>query len=321
MEKGNEISRRGFLFAAAAAAASAARGGGSSRKCEARLDPNRVAFIADEHIPLPMREQNYHTDKEYPWVVGTVKAHLAEILALDPLPAHLISLGDMSRFFGEEREYEIFRELLEPFYERGIQVTLAMGNHDIRSSFARSFPEAAAQSLVPGRYAYKVETPHADFLVLDTLKEPARRGDHKGVSGHELGPEQTAWAKKALRELTKPTFVCAHHAMRECGLYREIIEAPKAAGYLHGHDHMWRNYYVTSGYTLDARTMRCVGIGSLALSGDIGYAVMDIAPGQATLRMVAKDFYFPVKVPAERRPKVWDAILQDRIGLKAVFPF
>lgn len=321
MEKDKGVSRRGFLFGAAAVTASLASGGGLSRKGGSRLDPNRVALIADEHIPLPMCEQKYRVDKEYPWVVGTVKAHLAEILALDPLPAHLISLGDMSRFFGEEREYEIFRELLKPFYELGVKVTLAMGNHDIRSSFAKSFPEAADQSLVSGRYAYKVETPHADFLVLDTLKEPARRGDHTGVSGYGLGPEQTAWAKKTLRELTKPTFVCAHHTMRQSGLYGEIIQAPKVAGYLHGHDHMWRNYYATSGYTLDARTLRCVGIGSLALSGDIGYAVMDIAPEQATLRMIAKDFYFPVKVPKERRPKVWDAILQDRIGLKAVFPF
>lgn len=316
---GKGISRRGFLFGAAAATASLASGDVPSlKKGSARLDPNRVVFISDMHIPLPRNVQEFRTGDEYPWIVDEVKKYLAEILALDPLPAQIISLGDMSLACGEEREYEILRELLKPVYDRGIKVTLAMGNHDFRASFAKVFPECAAESLVPGRYVHRVETPHADFLILDTLKEPARRGGP--VTGHELGPEQAAWAKQALLELKKPTFVCAHHGIFLCGIMKEILKTPMVAGYLHGHDHHWMNNFVTDGYSKTSRTIRSIAIGTLGINGDVGYGVMDITSEAATLKMVAKDFYYPFKLPKEQRPKVWDAIYRDSIGHEVVFP-
>ena len=321
MTNGKGISRRGFLFGAAAATASLTSGEVSPRKKgAAQLDPNRVVLISDVHIPLPASEQKWPTG-EYPWIVETVKKHLDEIMTLDPLPARIISLGDMSISFGEDREYEIWREMLKPVWDRGIKVTLAMGNHDFRASFAKSFPECAAESLVPGRYVYKVETPSADFLVLDTLKEPAERGDYRMVTGHELGEAQTAWAKQALLELKKPTFVCAHHSISQCGIMKEILKAPMVAGYLHGHDHHWMNDFVTDGYSKTSRTIRSIGIGALAINGDVGYGVMDIRPQAARLQMIAKDFYYPFKLPKAERPKVWDAIYHDSIGHKVFFPF
>ena len=314
---GSDVTRRGFLFGAAAASL-AGCDVAPRKKGPARLDPNRVVLISDVHIPLPRSEQKFRTGDEYPWIVGEVKKYLAEILALDPLPARILSLGDMSLAFGEDREYEILRELLKPVYDRGIKVTLAMGNHDFRASFAKSFPECTAESLVPGRYVYRVETPHVDFLVLDTLKEPAKRGG--SVTGHELGPEQTAWVKKALLELKKPTFVCAHHNIFQSGIMKEILKAPMAVSYLHGHEHHWVNNYVTDGYSKTSRTIRNIGIGTLGINGDVGYGVMDITPEAATLQMVAKDFYYPFKLPKEQRPKMWDAIYHDSIGHKVVFP-
>ena len=321
MTSGKDISRRGFLFGAAATTASLASGEVSPRKKgAAQLDPNRVVLISDVHIPLPRSEQKWRT-AEYPWIIETVKKHLDEILALDPLPAQIISLGDMSIAFGEDREYEIWREMLKPVWDRGIKVTLAMGNHDFRASFAKSFPECAAESLVPGRYVYKVETPNVDFLVLDTLKEPSERGDYRMVTGYELGAEQTAWAKKTLLELKKPTFVCAHHSISQCGLLKEIVNARMVVGYLHGHDHHWINNFVTTGYSKASRTIRSIGIGALAINGDVGYGVMDIRPQAARLQMIAKDFYYPFKLPKAERPKVWDAIYHDSIGHKVFFPF
>lgn len=47
---------------------------------------------------------------------------------------------------------------------------------------------------------------------------------------------------------------------------------------------------------------------------------MDITPEAATLRMIAKDFYFPVKIPKARRPRMWNVIYADRIGQKTIFP-
>ena len=316
------MNRREFLLGASAATAVAATTGCVAAKGKAKLDPNRVAIAADIHIPLPWSEQRYRTGREYPWIVDTVKRHVAEILALDPLPANFISLGDMSIAFGEEREYAILREVLQPLYDRGIRVTLGMGNHDIRASFAKSFPECAAQSLVPGRYVHKVETPYADFILLDSLEEPSTRGSYKACTGCGLGKEQTEWAKATLPKLEKPTFVCAHHHIGQIGLKRDIVKlSPKVVGYLHGHHHHWMNDSVFHNYADDARTLRCTGIGSFAIDRDVGYAIMDVSPEAATLQIVAKDYYFPAKLPQAERPKVWDAIVRDNQGRRITYPF
>lgn len=311
------ISRRGFLIGATAAGAV---GGCFNAKGATRLDPNRVVFVTDIHIPLPWSEQKYRTGREYPWIVDTVKAHIAEILALDPLPANVISLGDMSIAFGEEKEYAILRELLSPLRDRGIKVTLGMGNHDIRASFAKSFPECAADSLVPGRYVHKVETPYADFVVLDTLKEPKKRGSYPDVTGHELGAAQTDWAKAMLKGLTRPTFICAHHNIGECGLKKEIVRTPQVKGYFHGHHHQWLIGHAFHGYGNHSRTLRTFGVGSFGIDRDIGYAIADLAPDRMTVSIVAKDFYFPAKVPAAERPPIWDEFVRDHLGRKVVYP-
>ena len=316
------MTRRGFLAGATAAATiSGAAGCATAKKDGTGLDPNRVVIAADIHIPLPWSEQRYRTGREYPWIVETVRAHVAEILALDPLPANFVSLGDMSIAFGEEREYEILRDLLRPLSDRGVKVTLGMGNHDIRASFAKSFPECAAQSLVPGRYVHRVTTPHADFILLDSLKEPDRRGSYEAVTGFGLGDAQTAWLKAELARLAKPTFVCAHHNIDATGLRKQIIRTPNVAAYLHGHHHHWMLDSVFHGYGDGSRTLRSLGIGSFGIDRDVGYAVMDIAPDGAEMRIVAKDYYFPAKLPREQRPRLWDELVRDYDGRIVRIPF
>ena len=314
------VSRRGFLIGATATVGVLESGCAVRGKGPAKIDPNRVVFVSDIHIPLPWSEQKYRTGREYPWIVGTVKALIAEILALDPLPANVISLGDMSIAFGEEREYEILRDLLQPLFDRGIKVTLGMGNHDIRASFAKAFPERAAESLVSGRYVHKVETPHADFILLDTLKEPTVRGKYEAVTGRGLGKAQADWAKATLKDLVRPTFVCAHHHVNELEIRKEVIRAPKVMGYFHGHHHHWMIDSVFHGYGDRSRVLRSVGIGSFGIDRDIGYAIFDLEPTRATLSIVAKDYYFPTKLPAAERPPLWDELVRDHLGRKIVFP-
>lgn len=312
------ISRRNFLVGATAASTVGVMAESARTQ---RIDPNRVVLLSDIHIPLPWSEQQYRTGREYPWIVDAVKGYIAEILALDPLPANVISLGDMSIAFGEEKEYVILREVLAPLYECGIRVTLGMGNHDMRASFAKSFPECAAMSLVPGRYVHKVETPSADFIILDTLKEPTVRGNYQAVTGHELGAEQTAWAKATLKALEKPTFFCAHHNIHDCGLRKEIIRTPMVKGYFHGHHHQWLIGHEFHGYSDTSRTLRTLGIGSFGIDRDVGYAIFDGERDRATVSIIAKDYYFPMKVPTENRPPLWDELVRDHVGRKIVFPY
>ena len=314
------LSRRNFIVGAVSSAATDMVGCERQKsKGLVRIDPNRVVLAADVHIPILRSEQKYRTGREFPWVVDLVRENIDEILRLDPLPANFIVLGDLSAMFSEEKEYVILRELLQPLRERGIKVTLTMGNHDTRAVFAKAFPECAAQSLVPGRYAYRVETPFVDFLVLDSLKEPPQE-KHRDRSGYGLGEEQTAWAKKALSDLKKPTFVCAHHHVNQIEIKTEVVNTPKVVGYVHGHHHQWQTDRIITTWTDDARTLRTVGLGAFGLDGDIGYAIMDVNPEAATLKVIAKDYFFPLPQPKERRPKLWDELVRDHQGRRFVFP-
>ena len=285
------------------------------------LDSRFVAIISDIHIPLPWSEQKYRTGREYPWIIDTVKRHIAEILACNPRPARVISLGDMSIAFGETREYVLLRELLKPLYDAGIEVTLAMGNHDIRAEFLQSFPEYAAKSLVPGRFVYKVETPDLDFLVLDSLKEPTKRGSYAAVTGSELGKAQMDWLQETLKTQAKPTIVCAHHSAQELKLVKLLTLSPHVFGYLHGHHHHWMTNLLFPDYRDNAPSIRSVGVGSFGIDRDVGYALLRTAPTFAQLKVVAKDYYFPGPLPREKRPPLWDDSIRDAAPRKFRFPF
>ena len=50
---------------------------------------------------------------------------------------------------------------------------LIMGNHDRRDNFLQVWPEYAKTSPVKGRIVSKVEMPHVDLLMLDTLNGPS----------------------------------------------------------------------------------------------------------------------------------------------------
>ena len=101
---------------AAAAGCRAANGvaGEADALLPPRTDPNLSVLISDIHVPLPWSEQKYRTGREYPWIVGTIRRFVDEILALRPRPAYVFGFGDVSIAFSEEREYEMAAELLKP---------------------------------------------------------------------------------------------------------------------------------------------------------------------------------------------------------------
>ena len=115
----------GCLATAAAGCATAKKGGAAS----STPDPNLVALISDIHVALPFSEQKYRTGREYPHVNNTIQKYVSEILALRPLPANVIALGDISLAFAEVKEYALCRQFLKPLEDAGVKVTHAMGNH------------------------------------------------------------------------------------------------------------------------------------------------------------------------------------------------
>ena len=130
----------------------------------ARFDDNLVAFLADIHAGA---------DKKCSVARRKFKETVDEILAMRPLPRNVLVFGDIAYRCGLGEDYDFSRPLFRKLEDAGIAVTIGMGNHDRRSEYAKRWPEAAAKSLVPGRYVHLVETPHVDFLMLDSLQGAA----------------------------------------------------------------------------------------------------------------------------------------------------
>ena len=316
-----DVTRSGFLKGMAASACLAGAGcrmaGGAP--VPGAHDPNLVVVISDVHTGLPWSKQQYRTGREYPWMPEAAKRLVRAILAMDPRPSLVLDLGDLSLAFGEEGDYEVGAEVLRPLTDAGIQVVHTMGNHDIRANFLKSFPGADAGTKVPGRFTHVVSTPHADFIVLDSLQEPVRRGSYDACTVKGLGKEQTDWLKATLLEARRPTFVCAHHAIPELGVARHVARCPYVVGSLHGHNHHWATDYFADGYGENAHTIRSVGMPSFGLDRDIGFGVLRLGAKSAKLTCRIFDYYFPT--PRTPRPASWDAFVRDNDGHTVEFVF
>ena len=132
---------------------------------EARFDENLVCIISDLHV-----HPDWHQERYLAEIVG-------QILALNPRPRYVLCLGDIAYLTGKPEEYAAARRYLDRLEAAGMQLTLTMGNHDRRDAFAEAFPDHAAASRLPDRYVYTVETPLADFILLDSLQEMQRGRD------------------------------------------------------------------------------------------------------------------------------------------------
>jgi len=297
---------------------------------KAVCDPNLVALISDIHVALPFSEQKYRTGREYPHVNATIQKFVSEILALRPLPANVIALGDISLAFAEHKEYVLCRQFLKPLEDAGIKVTHAMGNHDRVDEFLAAYPEYKGRGGFEKKLVSEVSTPHADFILLDSHVECVEkdRGKYPACTGRGLGEKQIAWLKDRLASTDKPTFVCAHHQAGELGISKLIARARTVFGYLHGHHHHWMSNYIMDDYGKNAKDVLQFGLPSFGLDNDVGYGLMRIGKGQAEVSCVARDFYFPL--PAEfrpqeggpgRRPASWEAFRKNWDGRVITFAF
>ena len=325
------MNRRDFLRSAVAIAAAGAVGrtaraqgepaAETPRSAPGALDPYSIGVISDIHTGMPWSRQQYRTGREYPWTPDMQKSLVGEILSLPNPPANVIGLGDVSLAFSEPGDYELAAEVLKPLEDAGIKVTLAMGNHDLRAEFLKFFPGYDKTTKVPGRFVSVVETPHADFILLDSLKEPDKRGSYKALESCEIGDAQRKWLEATLPELKKPTFVCSHHTAGALKIDRLCAKAPMVAGYLHGHHHTWITNYIYSGYSDHAKEVRMMGFPSFGLDHDVGWGLIRTTPERAVLECRSRDHYFPTKRPDAERPRSWDAFVRDWNGRKIVFEF
>lgn len=262
------------------------------------FDDNLVVIISDLHT----NPGGYQPAK--------LERTIADIVAMDPKPRNVIALGDLAYLKGKPAEYALLKEIVAPLETAGIRLTMTMGNHDRRKRFAEVFPEMAAASLMDDRYVYVVETPRADIILMDSLQEDP--DPEKGIVPGALTVEEKEWLKAKLSTYTdKPVFVTAHHPIGETGIRDILVNSPTCSGYIHGHDHVWRDGWVKKNYSV-RNLVRTLCVPSTGHWGDIGYTVLRFEEDHAEAQIHEYEFFFP-KPAAEGEPipAQWKMIEQE----------
>lgn len=230
-----------------------------------------------------------------------------ELLAMNPRPAHLLIYGDFALSFGLKEDYESLKPIMKKIEDAGIRWDVAMGNHDRRNHFSQVFPDRkTAAPEVPNRYISMVDTPHAQFILLDSLIEGKVYG--------EIDPQQAQWLDKTLAAAKKPVFVGCHHPLNETKLDHILKKHQMFAGYIYGHNHYWRPVYQ------NGIPMLCLP--STGHWGDIGYVKLRLSPRKAEFELRELDFFvvqYSPKRAIKRYPE--DAeIIKRKNGAKFVLP-
>ena len=228
------LSRRRFLFCAGA---SLLPGWMASA---APMDEDLVAILNDTHIGGKQK-----LDSPIPQHLTTTVDYL---LRLEKRPAAVIINGDLALRDGQPEDYALFAQLIRPLREAGMAVHLTMGNHDEREVFYRVMEDQRPSSApVLARHVAVVETRHATFVLLDSLKATM-------IAEGDLGAEQISWLVKTLDvHAAKPAVIVAHHNPRLGGdpqhfpgglvdsqpLWDLFQQRRQVKAYVHGHIHHW----------------------------------------------------------------------------------
>ena len=216
-----------------------------------RLDPNRVALLADTHISSdpnrvypgtkwpgsPVKESEHESVNMAQCLADVAK----NVIALNPRPAHLIINGDCAMSRGTEAEYKELLRLVQPIRVAGITVHVTIGNHDNREELWKLLPFLKKEQM--GIQTGVIELPHVNLVLLDSGR--------KGI----LGDKQLNWLAKELDALPeKPALVFGHYnpypnrGMRPikgmhdgASLLKLLAKRKHARAYLYGHTHEWQH--------------------------------------------------------------------------------
>lgn len=287
-----------------------------AKKDKRKFDPSKTVLLSDIHISGEFNEEG--TPVKYPYNPTCLNLRIGEILAMKPLPANVIVFGDVAWDYGLEEDYVYARQLLQPLEEAGIQVTLALGNHDRREGFFKVFPEYAERTPVPGRAVSVISLPEVDMVMLDSLAElpDLKRRQKTTVSG-EIDDAQIEWLKGFLEKSTKPVIIGAHHPLKEMtNLTNVISESDKVAGYIFGHKHVWNKSTTILRPRKRAHIVPTLGLPA-TFYGDIGFAVMHTSPDAAVIEFTSKGFWWPQ--PAAEPPREWIQREKDLQNEKCTF--
>ena len=263
-----------------------------------KIDPSKSIIMSDIHICGEFNDQGL--PKHYPNNPVCFEQQIKEILTMRHLPANLIILGDIAWDYGHQLDYEYVAKLFAPIEQAGIKITVAMGNHDCRRTFLKSFPEYAQTTKVAERVVSVVELSDLDFVVLDTLSELP---DNKSKVSGEMDKEQLLWLESYLASAKRPIILSAHHPMTEIpDLERIVTKYNNVAAYIYGHVHYWHKGMRIIRPLAPQRMIPYIAIPS-TFYGDIGYVVMHSDPKGVNLSYSSNGFWWPQ--PQDNAPAEW----------------
>jgi hypothetical protein len=245
------FSRRDFLRAALAASAAAALPRGLFAAGRQKpVDFHTFALLSDTHIAADPKAA----------LRGAVMAEhftrvIGEINALPHRPMHALVNGDCALLRGEPADYATFATLAKPLLAAGLPLHLTLGNHDDRAHCWAGIAEAgAAKRAVKDRHVALLETPDANWLLLDSL-------DKVNFTPGVIGADQLGWLTDTLaKHADKPAIVVAHHNPAEEAhkggltdwdkLIAVLAPRRQVKAFVFGHTHNWRVMQHDSGIHL-----------------------------------------------------------------------
>lgn len=207
------------------------------------------ALLADTHIAADPALRS----RQGICMADHLEAVVKDILREKGPVAGVIIDGDCAYDDGQKGDYETLAGILQPLAEAKIPIHFTLGNHDDRDHFYDVYAGRAGSSALASKHCSVIETPHANWVLLDTLRFVNK------VEG-EIGKEQLDWLAKFLRENPgKPSIIVGHHYPQ---VFREDIipgdekikisglvdsteflaglsKLPAAKAYLYGHSHLW----------------------------------------------------------------------------------
>lgn len=259
---------------------------------EPRTDPNLWILMADIHVPED-RERVLDGIK----AAKNLELAVEQIRGLSPRPAGAIVAGDCAILYGESGDYATLGELIEPLRRDGIPVHFALGNHDNRARFLAAFPEAEKQAAADpdalGKFVSVVETPHADWFLLDSLNPPDQ-------TAGRMGEAELAWLARALdARPDRPALLVAHHnpdaERKNAGLFdteaffRTILPRKQVKAYFFGHQHCWSVRRDKELYLVNVPG----NVWLFDKTQPRGFVAAQLQPGGATLELHALDGKHP----------------------------
>jgi len=237
------LSRRRFLRHGTAAVASLTflRSGWGA---EGKANPNLFALLSDTHVPdspsVVARGVN---------MTSNLRQVVDEVKALATRPAGVIINGDCAYLKGLPADYANLAKLIAPLGESGLPLHVTMGNHDDRGAlYAALAAQKPERPLVESKHVTVIESPHANWFLLDSLTEV-------NVVTGEIGAEQREWLAKALdARPDKPALVMAHHTpqfeppaegkvwtgLKDTREFLDLLASRRhVKAFFFGHSHVW----------------------------------------------------------------------------------